>query len=84
MPPPAHRGLRPRQLLDRHLQLAHSRTPARTVDPSPSAELPDAAQPDRTIAFRDDSVVSRRRLERLPVSAGGPRYEVEPEWYARS
>lgn len=59
------------------LMAVHPRVP---VDPSLWAELPDAAKPDRAIAFRDDRVVSRLFLERLPASAGGPRYEVELKW----
>lgn len=59
------------------LMAVHPRVP---VDPSLWAELPDAAKPDRAIAFRDDSVVSRLVLERLPVPREGPRYEVELKW----
>lgn len=62
------------------LMAVHPRVP---VDPSLWAELPDAAKPDRAIAFRDDSVVSRLTLERLVVPTGGPQYEVELEWLNR-
>jgi hypothetical protein len=58
------------------LMAVHPRVP---VEPSLWAELPDAAKPDRAITFRDDSVVSRLVLERLPVPPEGPRYEVELE-----
>lgn len=59
------------------LMAVHPRVP---VDPSLWAELPEAAKPNRTIAFRDDRVVSRLVLERLPVPPEGARYEVELEW----
>lgn len=59
------------------LMAVHPRVP---VDSSLWSELPDPVKPDRAIAFRDDSVVSRLVLERLPVPVDGPRYEVELEW----
>lgn len=61
------------------LMAVHPRVP---VDESLWSELPAAARPDRPIAFRDDSIVSRILIERLPVPPRGPRYEVELEWQA--
>ena len=59
------------------LMAVHPRVP---VDPMLWVELPEAAKPNRAIAFRDDSVVSRILIERLPAPAEGSRYEVELEW----
>jgi len=59
------------------LMAVHPRVP---VDPLLWTELPERAKPDRAIAFRNDSVVSRLSLERLPVPPSGARYEVELEW----
>ena len=59
------------------LMAAHPRVP---VDPSLWDELPDAAKPDRAIAFRDDSIVSLILIERLPTPPEGPRYEVGLAW----
>ncbi|MEX2227564.1 MAG: hypothetical protein WEB52_14065 [Dehalococcoidia bacterium] len=61
------------------LMAVHPRAP---VDPSLWAEVPEQARPDRAIAFRDDCVVSRIVIERLPVT-DVVRYEVELDWVER-
>jgi hypothetical protein len=59
------------------LMAAHVNTP---IDASLWIELPEAAQPNKAIAFHDDACITKIEAERMEPDANGPRYHIELEW----
>ena len=58
------------------LMAAHPSTP---IDPALWSDVPPDARPDESILLRDDSLVRRIEAERLPLTSGGTRYELDVE-----
>jgi hypothetical protein len=56
---------------------AHSRTP---IELNFWAGLPELAQPNRSICYMDDKLITRIIAERLTSDAHDQHYEVELEW----
>ena len=59
------------------LMAAHPRTP---IDIEFWSGLPELAQPNRSICYTDDKLISKITAERLTSDAYDPHYEVELKW----